>query len=106
MKTPKYDIVNLSKRDRKYIYKLLLKAVCEDSDICYGFCKYLRDVLTTLGIEWSVSYFAVFCNMDTYFPELYSLRPKHIRRSSYWYPRTSKGWQTRIDKLYDLINSM
>ena len=78
--------------DRHKIYKLMLKRAINDPCVNYGFC-FLLYTLFLDGIT-------VDSDINSY-PELMRFRPKGYR--GFWFPRTTKGWEKRIEILIKCI---
>ena len=78
-----------NKLKRLIVYKNLLKDVCNDPSVDYGFCHYLKGI-NIRDLE-----------------ELYRFKPKTPNRSyPFWFPTTTKGWEKRIDILEKVIKSV
>lgn len=80
-----------TKKKRLKFYKQLLKVVCEDPDTCVGMCFYIRRITKN---EYYINDFF----------ELYERKPKGA--GIYWFPLDDKGWQKRIDIIYNIIQEM
>ena len=104
-------MLKLTKQELKFFYKELLKMVCEDPDTHQGFCWYVRELSEKLGGKYKKLYNFWLFTIDLIchdYPELYSTKPKdqYKRYGGYWYSTTPAGWQTRINKLHNVIQSM
>ena len=102
----------LKKKQRKEFYEELLDIVCKDHCVDFGFCYYIRWKLLEMPKYKNIlDAYRTFYNhteavLHDEFPELYSIKPIRTHNADYWYPCTKKGWETRINKLYNVIQSM
>jgi hypothetical protein len=85
-------LVNTAENRLKF-YKALLKEVCNDHRVIFGFCHYINAMS-----------FNKFDISDL--PELHTIKPPHKDLYGYWFPNTKKGWETRISKLAEVIDQM
>lgn len=91
----------MTKKERLQFYKRLLKVVCDDPDVDFGFCYYIYNITLKSGNAKTCT------NMEYNFPELWAKKPERIIfPSEYWFPRTSKGWEKRIALLEEVIHEM
>ncbi len=86
-----------TKKKRLKFYKQLLEVVCEDPDTCVGMCFYISRIINVEMYDGD--------EIIKQFPELWKYRPK-IKSGGYWFPLNSKGWQKRIDIIYNIIQEM
>ena len=103
-------MTQLTKAERKKFYKKLMKIVCADSCVYHGFCYYIdaAAIQTSKEIEDLYGEYTFDCDfIQDQLPELFRIKPKSKPEAwSYWFAQTNQGWQTRINKLYNIIQSM
>ena len=95
--------------ERKFFYKELLKMVCKDPDTHHGFCWYVLNLSMKLGGKYKRKWFYFTFTVDLIekeYPELYSIKPIKIHRLSLWFNASPAGWETRINKLHNIIQRM
>lgn len=99
----------LTKIERKVFYKKLLEIVCADPGVRHGFCFYLYDTCKALDDKY---YDLLDCYLfEEYFieehlPELWTVKPDKSYDYGYWFARSAKGWETRINLLFNIIQKM
>ena len=102
-------MTQLIKAERKKFYKNLMKIVCADPSVQKGFCWYIEDAATLTGkdiLDLHGDYIFEDEFIQEQLPELYRIKPKNKFGYDYWFSCTKEGWQTRINKLYNIIQSM
>lgn len=108
---------HFTKQERKSFYKGLLKIVCDSPSTSNGFCFYLDEIVyfprylsneklydKYTNLQRSYLYDIDF--MEEQLPELWAIKPKDKYGLCYWWAETPKGWETRINKLHNIIQSM
>jgi len=103
----------LNKQQRKQFYEELLDVVCKDDSVSAGFCYYIKwEVLEErpkykkLLNLYNLRYNSLEDFLRDELPELYDIKPNRSYDRFYWYATSRKGWATRINKLYNIIQSM
>ena len=102
-------MTQLTRAERKRFYEILLKIVCEDPDTDHGFCYYISSVVVKMSRDIQELYSDYIFEDEFIFghlPELSRLKPKKKFTYDYWFPCTPKGWETRINKLHNIIQKM
>lgn len=101
----------LKKYQRKRLYQELLDIVCKDDSLNAGFCYFVSwDILQMPKYKKLNNIAKDYRQTEDFIvselPELYSIRGTRTYDGYYWYPCTKKGWEIRINKLYNVIQSM
>lgn len=102
-------MTQLTKAERYIFYKNLLRIVCADSRVDRGFCWFIEDAAKASGEEIGELYGDYIFDGDFIqfqLPELFRIKPKDKYPFDYWFPLTKEGWQTRINKLHNIIQRM
>lgn len=102
-------MTQLTKAERKKFYKKLMKIVCADPHVSHGFCYYLEAAAKASGedIEELYGDYIFDCDFIQFeLTELFRIKPKSKQPYSYWFGQNKEGWETRINKLYNIIQSM
>ena len=103
-------MTQLTKQERKTLYKKLLKIVCATPELNHGFCYYIEYAVKEMNNEDILELYDdyVFDGdfIEAHLPELLKIKPADKETYDYWFPLTMEGWQKRINKLHNTIQRM
>ena len=102
-------MTELTRQERKRFYKKLLKIVCADPRVDHGFCWFIEHAAKASCEEIEELYGDYIFDGDFIqfqLPELFRIKPADKQPYDYWFPLTKEGWETRINKLHNIIQRM
>ena len=91
--------------NRLKFYRKLLKVVCEDPIVDYGYCAYLSEAYRRT-FPGSPFLGGIYNSGMENLPELIQYRPFGRYNCEHWFPCTTKGWEKRISILEEIIKGM
>ena len=101
--------MKLSRTQRRICYIKLLDMVCKDSNTHFGFCYYVRELMYSKQTYRNKMFGYVMTEelIKNEFPELYSNKPNNLSvGDTYWFELNPEGWEKRIRKLNNIIQTM